>query len=65
MFLDLKKLGLLNTFLEQTKKIDLESYEDWQKHMISRIYRHARKEVAIFVDSKLRDTLADLELLAG
>lgn len=33
MFLDLKKLDLLNTFLEQTKKIDLESYEDWQKHI--------------------------------
>ncbi|MNI33600.1 hypothetical protein D3C73_875590 [compost metagenome] len=33
MFLDLKKLGLLNTFLEQAKVIDPESYEDWQKHI--------------------------------
>ena len=33
MFLDLKKLGLLNTFLEQAKEIDPESYEDWQKHI--------------------------------
>ena len=33
MFLDLKKLGLLNTFLEQAKEIDPESYEDWQKNI--------------------------------
>ncbi|WP_445489993.1 RIO1 family regulatory kinase/ATPase domain-containing protein [Niallia sp. 03133] len=33
MFLDLKKLGLLDKFLEQAKKIDPESYEDWQKNI--------------------------------
>ena len=33
MFLDLKKLGLLNTFLEQAKEIDPESYEDWQNNI--------------------------------
>ena len=33
MFLDLKKLGLLNEFLEQAKKIDPESYEDRQKNI--------------------------------
>lgn len=33
MFLDLKKLGLLDTFLEQAKEIDPESYEDWQKNI--------------------------------
>ncbi|WP_144527706.1 serine/threonine protein kinase [Peribacillus simplex] len=33
MFRDLKKLGLLDTFLEQAKKIDPESYEDWQKNI--------------------------------
>jgi predicted Ser/Thr protein kinase len=33
MFRDLKKLGLLSSFLEQAKQIDLESYEYWQKHI--------------------------------
>ena len=33
MFRDLKKLGLLDKFLEQAKKIDPESYEDWQKNI--------------------------------
>jgi predicted Ser/Thr protein kinase len=33
MFRDLKKLGLLDTFLEQAKKIDPEIYEDWQKNI--------------------------------
>lgn len=33
MFRDLKKLGLLNTFLEQAKQIDPESYEDWHKNI--------------------------------
>ncbi len=33
MFIDLKKLGLLNSFLGQAKEIDPESYEDWQKHI--------------------------------
>jgi len=31
MFRDLKKLGLLDTFLKQAKKIDPESYEEWQE----------------------------------
>jgi RIO-like serine/threonine protein kinase len=33
MFRDLKKLGLLNKFLEQAKVIDPESYEDWQRNI--------------------------------
>lgn len=33
MFRDLKNLGLLDTFLEQAKKIDPESYEDWMKNI--------------------------------
>jgi predicted Ser/Thr protein kinase len=33
MFRDLKKLGLLDTFLKQAKEIDLESYEDWEKNI--------------------------------
>ncbi|MFC4322797.1 hypothetical protein [Litchfieldia salsa] len=33
MFLDLKKLGLLEQFLEQAKGIDMESYEEWSKHI--------------------------------
>lgn len=33
MFQDLKKLRLLDTFLEQAKEIDPESYEDWQKNI--------------------------------
>lgn len=33
MFRDLKKLGLLDKFLEQAKKIDPVSYEDWQKNI--------------------------------
>ncbi|MCY8939603.1 hypothetical protein [Peribacillus frigoritolerans] len=33
MFRDLKKLGLLDTFLKQAKKIDPESYEEWQKNI--------------------------------
>ncbi|WP_052144545.1 RIO1 family regulatory kinase/ATPase domain-containing protein [Halalkalibacter okhensis] len=33
MFRDLKKLGLLNTFLEQAKEIDPDSYEDWQENI--------------------------------
>ncbi|KOR81674.1 hypothetical protein AM232_11255 [Bacillus sp. FJAT-21352] len=33
MFRDLKKLGLLDTFLKQAKNIDPESYEEWQKNI--------------------------------
>lgn len=33
MFRDLKKLGLLDTFLKLAKEIDLESYEDWEKNI--------------------------------
>ncbi|MBD0381588.1 serine/threonine protein kinase [Paenibacillus sedimenti] len=33
MFLELKELGLLNTFLEQAMKIDPDSYDDWQKNI--------------------------------
>lgn len=33
MFRDLKKLGLLDTFLKQAKKIDPESYDEWQKNI--------------------------------
>ncbi|MDO7488604.1 serine/threonine protein kinase [Peribacillus frigoritolerans] len=33
MFRDLKKLGLLDTFLKQAKKIDPEEYEEWQKNI--------------------------------
>jgi predicted Ser/Thr protein kinase len=33
MFIDLKKLGLLDAFLEQAKKIDPESYEDWMENI--------------------------------
>jgi predicted Ser/Thr protein kinase len=33
MFRDLKKLGLLKTFLEQAKELDPESFKDWQKNI--------------------------------
>lgn len=33
MFRDLKKLGLLKTFLEQAKEIDPESVEDWERNI--------------------------------
>lgn len=33
MFRDLKKLSLLHEFLEQAKRIDPESYEDWKRNI--------------------------------